>query len=173
MRPVEEVQQEVKALKFASVYATKKEINSLPDILHPDETIQGITSGLMDGNTWVVFCTSRRIIFLDKGLIYGLKQVETPLDKINSIVHRTGMFFGEVEIWDGSSKMLIKNCMKDTVKPFVEAVHHASETRRSQGHSQQPATDVASQLERLADLMSKGILTKEEFDQQKKKLLGV
>lgn len=36
-----------------------------------------------------------------------------------------------------------------------------------------PAVDVASQLEKLAALMEKGILTKEEFDAQKKKLLGM
>ena len=73
--------------------------------------------------------------------------------------------------------MEIKNVMKKTVRPFVEAVNRARDALKSaEGSNQRPAapssTDVASQLERLADLRDRGVLTDDEFQTQKDKILG-
>ena len=46
----------------------------------------------MDGNTWLITLTDRRIIFLDKGMIYGLKQTTIDLDKVNAVSGETGLF---------------------------------------------------------------------------------
>lgn len=172
MKPAEEVLSELKALGAYDSFGTKKEIKCLPEIMHTDEKLQALTSGLMDGNTWLIVCTNKRVIFLDKGMIYGLKQVEIPLDKINSISQKTGIIFGQIHIWHGGNEMQIKNCMKKTVKPFVDAVNMASDAQKHSGNAPQ-AIDVASQLEKLASLVEKGLLTKEEYDQQKRKLLGM
>lgn len=174
MKAIDAVQAEIKALGAYGDFGTKKEIKSLPEILHDDEKICALTSGLMNGNTWLIVCTNKRVIFLDKGMIYGLKQVEIPLEKINSILQKTGIFFGEVHIWDGASKMEIRNCIKRTVKPFVDAVNKATEEKKNKGVTAQvERVDVVSQLEKLATLLEAGLLTKEEFEQQKKKILGM
>lgn len=76
--------------------------------------------------------------------------------------------------------MLIENCQKSTVKPFVDAVNAAKkELKGNAGAPSNPApqnaetaTDVVSQLERLAALKEKGILSDEEFAAQKAKILG-
>ena len=77
------------------------------------------TSGLMDGNTWLVTLTDRRIIFLDKGMIYGLKQTAIDLDKVNSISGETGIMFGKIAIEDGASQRVIANVWKKTVVAFT------------------------------------------------------
>ena len=133
MPTLEQIKEQLKDLGSLDTYGTKKEINSLPEILSEGESINYLTSGLMDGNTWLIVCTNKRVIFLDKGLLYGLKQVATPLDKINSISQKTGMIFGEIQIWDGASKMEIKNVVKASVKPFVDAVNKAIEANKNQG----------------------------------------
>jgi len=69
----------------------------------------------------------KRVIFLDKGMIFGLKQIEIPLEKINSIGHKKGLILGDIEIWDGASRMKIQNVQKDTLVPFVNAVNKARE----------------------------------------------
>ena len=131
MPTLEEVKKMVSDLgKELDTFGTKKEINYLPQILSEDEKIIYLTSGLMNNNTWLITCTNKRVIFLDKGMIYGLKQCETPLEKINSIEQKTGLIFGEMSIWDGASKMTIKNVMKKTVKPFVDAVNKAIENKK-------------------------------------------
>ena len=101
------------------------------------------------------------------------------LENINSISFQTGLLFGAIEIWHGGARMLIENCDKKTVKPFTDAVNAAMQAiKKGQGSaSQAPVTsssdDVVSQLERLAALLEKGILSQEEFQAQKKKLLGL
>lgn len=175
---LEQIEQQIKRLGQVDTFGTKKEIKHLPEVLSPDETVLALTSGLMDGNTWLIVCTERRVIFLDKGLLYGLKQRETPLEKINSIEQKTGMLLGSIGIWDGAARMEIRNVMKQTVGPFVQAVNRAREAVRQHTHfngprpTPVPNVDVASQLERLAELRERGILTDAEFAAQKAKLLG-
>ena len=113
MATLEEVQAQIKELKCVDTFGTKKEIKHLPEILREGEKIVGLMSGLMDGNTWLITATNKRIIFLDKGFLYGLKQSETPLSKISSIEFQKGILMGEIKVWDGSSKpMHIKNINK-------------------------------------------------------------
>ena len=154
-----------------------KEVKSLPEVLREGETVKGLTSGFMDGNTWLIVCTERRIIFLDKGMLYGLKQKDTPLEKINSIEHKIGMIFGKITIRDAATEITIDNLQKAAVAPFLETVNSAIEALKNSTNAPPPAgnepVDVASQLGKLADLRDKGVLTEEEFQGQKKKLLSL
>jgi hypothetical protein len=64
------------SLPVKDKWGPRKEIAELPNILRENENIKAITSGVTDGNTWLVVCY--------KGMIYGLKLVDIPLDRINS-----------------------------------------------------------------------------------------
>ena len=154
-----------------------KEVKSLPEVLREGETVKGLTSGFMDGNTWLIVCTERRIIFLDKGMLYGLKQKDTPLEKITSIEHKIGMIFGKITIRDAATEITIDNLQKAAVAPFLETVNSAIEALKNSTNAPPPAgnepVDVASQLGKLTDLRDKGVLTEEEFQGQKKKLLSL
>lgn len=179
MRTLESIKAEIAALGEVDLFGTAKEVSHLPKILHDDENIKYLTSGLMDGTTWLVVCTQKRVLLLDHGFLFGFKQSEMNLENINSISFQTGLLFGAIEIWHGGARMLIENCDKKTVKPFTDAVNAAMQAiKKGQGSaSQAPVTsssdDVVSQLERLAALLEKGILSQEEFQAQKKKLLGL
>ena len=136
----------------------------------------------MDGTTWLIVCTQKRILLLDHGFLFGFKQSEMNLENINSISYQTGLLFGSIEIWHSGARMLIENCNKKTVKPFVEAVNAAMTAAKgartaSVTNTAIPAApaadDMVSQLERLGALVEKGLLSKEEFEAQKKKLLGL
>ena len=179
MRTLESIKAEIAAPGEVDLFGTAKEVSHLPEILHDDESIKYLTSGLMDGTTWLVVCTQKRVLLLDHGFLFGFKQSEMNLENINSISFQTGLLFGAIEIWHGGARMLIENCDKKTVKPFTDAVNAAMQAiKKGQGSaSQAPVTsssdDVVSQLERLAALLEKGILSQEEFQAQKKKLLGL
>lgn len=154
-------------------FFTKKELNHLPAILAPGEQVLAFTSGIMEANTWLISLTDRRIIFLDKGFFYGLKQTTIDLDKINSITGETGLIFGEIKIEDGAKEREIRNVWKKTVVAFTNKTRDAIEQRR---HPHRPAPvaadDVVSKLERLATLKDKGVLTQAEFEQQKARILA-
>ncbi len=93
-------------------FFTKKELNHLPEVLFDGEQILAFTSGLMDNNTWLIALTDRRMILLDKGMLYGLKQTKLWLDRINSVTCETGMLFGTIKVQVGLDNEKISNVPK-------------------------------------------------------------
>ncbi len=181
MRTLESIQEEIRALGEVDLFGTAKEVTHLPEILADDENIRYLTSGLTNGTTWLIVCTQKRIILLDYGFLFGMKQSEMALENINSISYQQGLLFGSIEIWHGGARMLIENCGKETVRPFVDAVNKAikdlknenvQSSVKQQESVQTNQDDIVSKLERLAALKEKGILTDEEFAAQKAKILG-
>ncbi|MYA88975.1 MAG: hypothetical protein F4X97_11105 [Boseongicola sp. SB0662_bin_57] len=103
-------------------FFTKKELNHLPSALMEMEQVIAFSSGLMDNNTWLIVLTDRRILFLDKGMFFGLKQTAIPINKVNAVSGKTGMILGAIEISDGHATRKIKNVPKATVLHFVNKV---------------------------------------------------
>ena len=159
-------------------FFTSKELNFLPEILLDGEQVLAFTSGIMNTNTWLITLTDIRIIFLDKGMIYGLKQSVIPLDKVQNITGETGILFGKIQISDGSTTHKITMVWKKTVKIFtnmvqeqIQKLKNPSSQKKSDTNSDSKS-DPMAKLEKLAALLDKGILTKEEFAAEKKKLLN-
>ncbi len=152
-------------------FFTKKELNYLPEILQDEEKILAFTSGLMGGNTWLITLTDRRIIFLDKGMIYGLKQEIVPLNRVSAISGSTGIIFGKIVITDGAKDREITNVFKKTVKSFTNKCQEAIDTINQPRVSPKQEVDPYEKLEKLASLKEKGIITDDEFEKEKKKIL--
>lgn len=157
-------------------FFTKKELAHLPEVLADGEQVLGFCSGAMDNSTWLIALTERRILFLDKGLLFGLKQVSIDLDKVNAVTGSTRILLGQIEIEDGARNRVINNVQKRTVVPFVNLVRDAIDARKRPPVAVPPkfstgGDDVLDQLERLAALRSSGVLTDEEFASQKMRIL--
>ena len=171
--PKEVIDEQIKKLGDFDQWFTKKEIKYLPQVIDEGEEIKAMTSGLHEGTTWLIVVTNRRILFLDKGFFYGLKQMEMPLNQITSVSYKTGLMFGTLEVNTAGGTKRIEDISKKDV-PKVAAIISELLRNLQSGSSQtqqQNKIDVVSQLERLAELKEKGILTEEEFQEQKAKLL--
>lgn len=177
-----EVRAQIKAIPTRYIFFTGKEIRALPDLLAPEEYIRGITSGMMDSDTWLAVCTTKRVLFVNRGMIYGLRQVQIPLDRIQSVDHEYGLFFGSIRIWDTATCFTMRMVLRRSILPFVRTVQEEMKREKKESKvmtiANFPAspptepTDVPSQLERLATLREKGVITEEEFQAQKKKMLS-
>lgn len=153
-------------------FFTRKELNHLPKILSDNEYIEAFTSGYMDGHTWLVTLTNKRIIFLNKGLIYGLKQTTIDLEKINSITGQTGLILGKIKIEDSARQREIDNVPKRTVIKFTNMTRDAINASKDGQNQVAPAhDDPLSKLERLASLKERGMITDEEYSLQKTKIM--
>jgi Bacterial PH domain/Short C-terminal domain len=150
----------------------ERELAHLAKTLAPDEKIKALVNGVAA----LAACTDRRVIFLARGPKYH-EQKERSLEQINSISHAAGWVYATITISDGLSTMDFLWVPKAKAEAFVERVIAAiRESKQSAAvvvQTQAPAVDVATQLEKLAALKEKGILTQDEFDQQKKKLLAL
>ncbi len=174
MPSLAEIDRQIDAYGNAYIFWTRKEIRALPEILEHDESVKAITSGLMDNATWLAVCTDRRVIFMNRGMFYGLRQIQVPLDRIQAIDHEFTIFFGSIRVWDGASAFTISMVLKSSILPFVKVAQEQMQIARKGIKTEAPtaSNDVASQLQKLAELKEKGYLTEEEFQSQKKKLLG-
>jgi len=123
------------------------------------------------------------------------RSIEIPLEQINDIRFKQGVF----ERMIGAGDLMIRSASNDGPTTF-EDIRHPEEVQRTIYHQGElnnqrmyqgrpaaaataaPATpapplspgvpNVTTELERLADLRAKGILTEEEFQSQKAKILG-
>ena len=151
------------------ILGTKKEVKELTNIINDDEIITYATSGVYDGHTWLVVSTNKRIIFLDKGMLFGVNQIEIPLSKVNAVKYKKGLFVGEIEIWDGASMFRVKSVLKKTLIPFIKAVNNSIEEMKKTQNS--PKLSVADEIMKFKRLLDEGAITQEEFDKKKKELL--
>ena len=121
-----EIAAQIDTIGETDTFGTKKEIRYLPEVLDSDEKIVGLTSGVLKGTTWLIVCTDRRVIFLDKGFLYGFKQTEIPLDSISSVTQETGLMFGSITVLGaGLSGMTIKQISKASTRKFAKTVQEA------------------------------------------------
>lgn len=175
----EDVKEQFKKAGVTDTFLTKKEIKELPKLLRLDETILYATSGMLDGNSWLIVCTNQRLLCLDKGLIYGIKVLEYQLEKINSVSYKIGLLLGELNIQHGSTSFTIKQIQKDTVKIMADHIKSAIEGYKNQNNTQSaiikestPTKSIVEQLKEYKELLDLGIITEEEFQEQKKKILN-
>lgn len=172
-----DIKSEIDALECKDAFGTRKEISELPDILMKDENIKAMTSGLTDGNTWLMVCTNKRVLMLDKGMIYGLKLIDIPLDRINSISHSKGILLGTISLTDGATTRKIENISNTTIAFFADTVNR--EVEKYKQSQKAPVNQIvnsistADELLKFKELLDMGVLTQEEFDTKKKELLGL
>jgi hypothetical protein len=171
MPTLDEIKRQIEAYPDRYIFWTQKEVRALPAILDKSEHINAVTSGMINGKTWLAVCTDRRLIFLNCGMFIGVQQIQMPLDRIQSLDHEFTLFFGSISIYDGVNVCSIGMVLKSSILPFVKATEEAISTMRK-GANAPSASDTASQLTKLAELKEKGYLTEEEFQSQKKKLLN-
>ena len=196
MRTEQYVQKRIKAMEDTSLFGVKKEVRELPNLLDDDEELIYITSGLLDGNTWLIALTDSRIIFLDKGMLYGLKTKNVDLDMLNSIEFKSGMLLGDLSVWTGGEQIIIKsitnsngrilerlalkqlkihkrnlyhpidNTQQDVVQPKQE------EVKKNNENIKKDIDDFIEKITKLAKLKEDGILSEEEFKNIKDKVLS-
>ena len=171
-----EIQSQIKNLAGFESFLGRKEIKELPSILWEDEKVENIIQGTYNNGNGVLVATNIRLVFVDKGLLFGLKVEDFPYDKISSIQYETGILMGKLTIFTSGNKAIIDNVVKTKVRVFGDSVRAKISTPKEvsnnipQTINPQPI-DIADQLERLAKLKTQGVLTEEEFLQQKNKLL--
>lgn len=135
--PKEIIDRQLSSIRQFDEFFTRKEISYLPEIIREGETIQAVISGMYDGNTWLIVATDQRLLFLDKGLLYGLKQIEMPLSEIQTIQHKTGIVFGELLITTAGGAKKIEKLWKKGTERFAALLSEQIHVTRSSSYRQQ------------------------------------
>lgn len=178
MATLEEITAVVKALPNGATFWNGKDIKELPNILWEDEMLETLIGGNYDKGTGILVATNKRLLFVNKGLMWGLKVEDFPYDKISSIQYTQGFVFGEIDIFASGNKAKIERVDKLYCAQFCEKVR-ARITKITENAAAPSITerlenkqeDLIEKLRQLGELKTQGILTDEEFILAKQKLL--
>ncbi len=169
-------------------FGTKKELKVLPKHLEEDEVVFALTSGIMNQtktsnafdfgtNTWLVVLTNERFLFLDCAMLTKSVDIQSIRHKnVQAVSSSQGWVFGKVMIDLGSRMVEVDNCNKATVAPFSSLANKwLKELEANEASAVAPSLGGSSamdELKKLAELHSSGVLTDEEFQTAKGKVLA-
>lgn len=182
MPNLEEIKQQLSHVSGMENLFGRKEIKELPSILWDDEIVEGMITGTYNNGLGALFVTNKRLIFVDKGLLFGLKVEDFPLDKITSVQYETGLLLGKITIFASGNKAVIKDTDKNLTRIFGEIARakienfnkkpETTNTQKSSENVELSMEDKIQHLECLLKLKEAGILTDEELATQKAKILN-
>ena len=175
--------------KFADDYGfkpihTKPEFKSIYTILLPGERLKAIIEGTLrdvmgrsiNGNG-VVIVTDLRLIFYQKTMFGSITKEEYSIDNVTSASCHINAFTAAIEVRAGSNKATVVHLKVLEAEKFVNILNQAiyskpgQTAQASQTIGQPAGPSIAEQLEKFFELKEKGILTEEEFNIQKARLL--
>ena len=121
--------------------------------------------------------TSDRIIF--RSGVVAKNGIEIPLERVNNVLFSQSVFervlgAGDLLIESGGEagqQRFTDVRRPERVQNLIHAQMEVNETRRFNAPATQ-STDVPTQLEKLEGRLERGTLSQEEFDEQKRRLLG-
>jgi uncharacterized membrane protein YdbT with pleckstrin-like domain len=128
--------------------------------------------------TSIFVVTTDRIVHR-RGLI-AKSSMEIPLEAINDVRFEQGVF----ERLIGAGDLIIESAGErgrqvfgdirhpEEVQREIYAQGESNKQRMYQGRPSRSSPSTAGELERLADLLDRGVLTREEFEAQKRRILG-
>jgi hypothetical protein len=170
---LDEIKDELEKLDINPTFFARKEIHELPNVLSRDEKIVYLVEGRNKTTTHhiVLVATDRRLIFIDKEMFYGLKVEDFSYDKVTSIQYEKEFMLASIDINVSSDIVEIDGVGKYEAELFCEKVRDFMSRPKEYFHTKAEPT-VLDQLEQLGRLKESGVLTEEEFTEQKKKLIN-
>ena len=162
----------------------------LHEVLDEWEDIERLTSGTLASDSGrfgphrgILTATSRRVIFLDRRTSQSDGVFELSYETIQDVSYDIGTVMSEIRIVDQrkGGLCLADIGIKESVRPFVDCLRahvHADAGRYVRATLEELketiiANSVADEIEKLARLVERNILTREEFDARKSRLLAL
>lgn len=172
-----EVIQQIEALPNGPSYVSVAGPKELARIMDPDEHLYAVVDGYYgkEEECGLFFATEKRVIYIHKGVFWGVHVESFYYDHISSIQYETGFYYGNVTIYMDNHTARLKTVPGEDEEGFVEKVHQLMAVFREKQSPSSPesASSMLSALERLAALHASGALTDEEFTAAKRKLLDM
>ena len=157
-------------------------LGQLPELLEDDELPEKVTFATYEDFHGTLVGTASRLLFVpneDMKPIPGISSpgvLSFPYEDIESVEQATGVFFGKIIITLSDGNEIFDSATNGNVRAFAEYIQAKIAAPPAPNPPPTPASrgavSVADELEKLHGLVVKGILTQEEFEAEKRKLLS-
>jgi hypothetical protein len=127
------IDEQLRAIGENAAWWEHRDFRMLPEILHPEERILGLSRGvlarwpvprLLPTGKWLIVVTSERLICLRQER-FGRKQLELRLDQVTAMTHRTGLRGARVALYTPLQRCRLRLSRADAFRmigilaPFV------------------------------------------------------
>ncbi len=169
---LDEIKNELNRLDISPTVFARKEIHELPDILSEDEKIVYLVEGRnkLNNHHIILVATDRRLILVDKEFMYGLKVEDYSYGKISSIQYETALLLASIDVKVADDDVEIDGVGKYHAELFCEKVRDFM-SRPETYFQNRYEPGLLDKLEQLGRLKENGVISEEEFFEQKKKLM--
>lgn len=188
----DEIQEQILALNTKLSSSVNDEVDELVKVLDTDEKIVAIADAryLHNNTNGLLLATQRKVLFLNKKFFGNIYKKEFPHQNINTVLDDTRGKDSTLKILthgptadfilDGSNsaqlfceaiERYIKSSENKEKQKLTQPELKASAFQPSQPIQEEDPSVVFDKLEKLGRLRDNGILTDDEFAEQKKKLL--
>lgn len=177
MKDPELVRKEIAAYGRVDLWGCKKELRALPEKLGSDENIIALVRVFTGSTIGLLVATNQRLILMDHFWFFGTDPKIYTYALIAAVDYRTGIFFGGLAIEDkaGNRDDYSWIWIKDLCRFVQITSKRIAQLHEKQNFTNQPpcsrVNSSAEEIERLWELVEKGALTHEEFEQKKRELL--
>lgn len=188
----DEIQEQILALNTKLSSSVNDEVDELVKVLDTDEKIVAIADAryLHNNTNGLLLATQRKVLFLNRKFFGNIYKKEFPHQNINTVLDDTREKDSSLKILtngptadfilDGSNsaelfckaiERYIKSSENREKQQLTQPELKASAFQPSQPIQEEDPSVVFDKLEKLGRLRDNGILTDDEFAEQKKKLL--
>lgn len=177
MATLQDVLYQIEQVKYRIPLADRH-IQVLPSLLSIDEKIIRVLPGTFDKKDGVLVATTLRLIFISKGVFSGQTVDITHYNKLDSLKFEKTWKGAKIIAYTESQIKEVVQVEPKYAEDFVEQVAwFIAKLAETMAASEMIVgainNDVVSQLEKLAKLRDQGILSEEEFNIQKRKILDI
>lgn len=160
----------------------RKEIRHLHNVLHVDEDVVALGTGQYGAKLGIVALTSDRLFFFEKSLLSLESLDEFPLASVASLTVQKSRTGETLTVHSSGNTVEIRNMGHGHADAVVRGLREARAAARpaappapATAAAPAPATaadDPVAQIERLAGLRDRGLISEAEYEQKKADLLG-
>ncbi|KFF26078.1 PH domain-containing protein [Chryseobacterium vrystaatense] len=178
-RRLKEIKYELEQVNANLSIFTKGEIKELPGILSANERIIAATDAqlLKSLDAGVLLVTHQRMLSVSKGMFSNVIVNEYPNETINEVSIVNNPLSPIIKLHT-EDKIVQFECFCDREDAerfysFIKEIYNKPKPHDKTAEATEVSSEaIFSQLEKLGKLRESGILTEQEFAEQKKKLLG-
>lgn len=151
----------------------RKEIRHLANLLDRGELVHAMGVGVLGNKSGIAAITNRRLLFLEKSMMGSESLTDFALGSIGAMSIGKKMSGETLTVNHSGTSAVITTMGHGQADDIARAFRQLKEQPAPVAAPlQAPAPDPFAQLERLGELLAKGILTDEEFQTQKAQILS-
>lgn len=122
---LEKIYNFIDGMNLSKKLKKKKEVQIIPDYIK-DEDLRYICTCSLSSNNWLCVVTTKKVLFLDKGIFNYVNKIEIPVENITRVSYKKYTMDGEVYICQGEMIAVLSSIDSKDLMRLVDAIRSVS-----------------------------------------------